>query len=98
MPAVVAPEHFQTEQSFIAALAPELAGSLEPALGLSTGGFHGSAANGLVRPSSRPVIHAGLMCLKVGHFLGDGLRLGSLGHRCQCLLQLMDYLAGGFML
>jgi len=29
MPAVIAPEHFQTEQSFVALLAPELSGSFE---------------------------------------------------------------------
>jgi hypothetical protein len=72
MPAVIAPEHFQTEQSFVALLAPELSGSFEPTLGLSASGFHRAAANRFARPSSRAVIHAGLMFLKVGHFLGDG--------------------------
>ena len=72
MPAVIAPEHFQTEQRLITALAPELARSFEPTLGLSASGFDRAAANRFARPSSRAVIHAGLMFLKVGHFLGEG--------------------------
>jgi hypothetical protein len=44
VPTVVAPEGFQTHQSFIASATPKLAGALEPALILSAGRFHRAAA------------------------------------------------------
>jgi hypothetical protein len=47
VPAVIAPEGFQTEQAFIACPAPELARALESALRLSAGGFHRTTATGL---------------------------------------------------
>ena len=41
-PALVAPEHLQTEQGLIATLAPELAAAFQAALELTTGRFDGS--------------------------------------------------------
>jgi hypothetical protein len=77
MPTVVAPEHFQTQQRLVPSLAPKLSWSFEPALGLPTGGFHGTPANGFSGPPPGPVIHAVLMFLAAGHFFGHRLGRGS---------------------
>src|ERR1035438_1387996 len=65
MPATIAPESFQAEESFVALLTPVLAWPLEAALGLPTGGLDGSAANGLAPPPARAVIHPVLMLVKI---------------------------------
>src|SRR5579863_5142832 len=98
MPAIIAPEHFQTEQSFVALLAPELSGSFEPTLGLPTSGFHWAAADGFARLASCPIIHARLMFMKVGCFSGYRLRRRSTGHLRQRRFQLANHLDGGLVL
>jgi hypothetical protein len=73
VPAFVAPERFQAQKCFVAALAPKLAGPFEPALGLSAGSFDGTAANGFARAPSCAVIHARLVFLKICYFFGHRL-------------------------
>jgi hypothetical protein len=70
MPATIAPEHFQTEQGYVASLAPELSPAFELTLGLPTSGFHRAAADGFACPASGSVIHACLMFMEAGHFFG----------------------------
>src|ERR1700722_6655988 len=98
MPTVIAPEHFQTEQCFVALLAPKLSWSLEPALGLPTSGFHWAAADGFARPAACSVIHAGLMFVEVSYFFGYRLRLPASGYLLQRLLQLAYHFDGGLVL
>ena len=91
MPAAIAPEHFQTHESFVASLTPELARSLKAALSLPTGGFHRATPNGFARTPSGPVIHSLLMFVEVCHFFGHGLDCRSAGHRRQHLFELPDH-------
>ena len=71
VPASVAPEHFQTQQGFVAFLAPELSSTFEAALGLSAGRFHRATANRFTRSPSGAIVHARLMFVEVMDFLGD---------------------------
>ncbi len=65
MPAVIAPKRFQAHQAFIPHATPELTGPFEPALVLSAGRFHGTAALGLSGPPRGGIVHAPLMVLEV---------------------------------
>ena len=65
MPAMVAPEGFQTHQCLVACLTPELARSFEAALGLPAGRFNGTAANGFAAPDSGAIVHARFMFVKI---------------------------------
>ena len=98
MPAVIAPKHFQAEQSLVASFTPKLARSFEAALCLPASGLNRAAANGFVGPPSRPIIHAPLMLMEIGHFFGDSLRRRSIGHLCQRLFQPPDDFDGGLVL
>src|SRR5438105_14092537 len=68
MPAFVAPESFQAHQSLIPGTTPKLARSLEAALVLPTGRFHGATALRLAGPSRRSVIHPVSVLLAILHF------------------------------
>src|SRR5450756_2437536 len=88
VPSVVAPEGFQTHQSFIAGTTPELAGSLEAALILSAGGFHRAAALRFARPPRRRIVHPPTMAFQIGYFGLHRLPLllaQSFGQRAQVL-------------
>src|SRR5208282_6070678 len=98
MPAVITPEDFQTEQSLVALLAPELSGSFEPTLGLSASCFHRATANGFARPPSGPIIHARMMFMEVGHFFGHDLCRRSGRHLRQRLLELANDFDGRLVL
>ena len=98
MPATVAPEHFQTEQGFVASLAPKLSRSFEPTLGLPTSGLYRAAADGFACPASGSVIHACLMFVEVGHFFGHRLSRRSARHLRQRRFQLSNHLEGRLIL
>jgi hypothetical protein len=68
VPTGVAPERFQTHQSFIARTAPELAGALEAALILPAGGFHRAAALRFAGPPRRGIVHPPTMAFQLRHF------------------------------
>ena len=75
VPAVVAPEGFQTHQTFITGTTPELAGALEAALLLPAGGFHRAAALRFARAPRRRIVHPLTMAFQIGYFGGHGLPL-----------------------
>src|SRR5882724_7192009 len=98
VPAVVAPEGFQTHQGFIPSETPKLAGSFEAALGLTTGGFDRAAANGFARSSSGAIVHALLMFVKIVYLPGDRLGGGPCGQTGQRRFELSDDFDGGLVL
>src|SRR5438093_9186208 len=74
VPTVVAPEGFQTPQSFVARTTPELARSLEAALVWSAGGFHRAAALRFAGPPRRRrIVHPPTMAFQIRHFGFDSL-------------------------
>jgi hypothetical protein len=62
-PTLVAPEHFQAQERFIALSAPELAASFHPALELAAGRFDSPRADGLVALASLLILHPLLVVL-----------------------------------
>ena len=98
MPPAVAPEHFQTQQGFVARLTPELPRTFEAALGLTTGRFHRTAATGFAGSPCGSVIHAVLVLTEVSQFLGHRLRRRALRQRGQSFFQLPNDLEGAFVL
>ena len=90
MSAVVASEHFQGPERFIAGLTPELSGTFEPTLQLSAGGFDRAAADRFSGASPGAIVPARLMFAQVMDFLGH--RGGGLG---LCLEVAEVLIAGG---
>src|SRR5690349_10913060 len=72
MPTTVAPEGFQTHQSFVTCATPELARTLEATLILPASRFHCPAALRFTRTLRRRVIHALAMIFKIGHLRFHG--------------------------
>src|SRR5579872_5806888 len=68
MPAVVAPEGFQTHQSFIADQTPELSGSFEAALVLPTGRFDGATALRFAGTPCGGVVHTLTVAFQIRQF------------------------------
>src|SRR5208283_154243 len=73
MPAVVAPEGFQTHQSFIADQTPELPGPFEAALILPTGRFDGSTALRFAGTPCGWVVHSLTVAFQIRQFGLNGL-------------------------
>ncbi len=67
MPTTIAPEGFQTHQSFVTHATPELARTLEATLVLSAGRFYCTAALRFTRAPCRRVIHPLPMVFQIGH-------------------------------
>ena len=67
-PAPVAPERFQTQQRFIAALRPELAGTLEAALILAASRFHRAAAQRFATGFTVAVVEPLTVIFKIADF------------------------------
>ena len=76
-PALIAPEHFQTEQGFIPFGAPELGASFHATLQLATGRFDRAGAQGFTELLCLLVLHSVLVVAVILDGAGSGL-----GGRC----------------
>lgn len=73
MPAVVAPEGFQTHQAFITHATPELPRAFEPALVLPAGRFHRAAPQRFSGSLCRRVVHSLPVAFQIVQFGFNGL-------------------------
>ena len=93
MPAFIAPEGFQTHQSFVADQTPELSGAFEAALILPTGRFDGAAALRFALTPCGGVVHSLTVAFQIRQFGLNGLSFfltQSFGQSAQIVQQRRD--------
>jgi hypothetical protein len=73
MPAAIAPEGFEAEQSLVTFATPELTRALEPALVLPTRGLNRTTTDWLAYPECGPIVHARLMPFDILNLPGHRL-------------------------